>query len=80
MGFAFCPDSLAIAGRAAPREVCAESWGGQHLVEAAIECVRCWRLSSGHWSAVCARSRFFGYDMKLGANGVWYATGIVDAR
>jgi hypothetical protein len=60
----------------APREVCAESWPRQNLVESAIECVRCWRLSSGHWSAVQARNRAFGYDMKLGANGVWYATGI----
>ena len=34
------------------REVCAESWPGQGLVEAAIECVRCWRCSDGHWSAV----------------------------
>jgi hypothetical protein len=59
-----------------PREVCAESWPGQSLVESAIECVRCWRLSAGHWSAVQARNRAFGYDMKLGANGVWYATGI----
>jgi hypothetical protein len=64
----------------APREVCAESWAGQDMVDAAVECVRCWRLSSGHWSAVCARSRLFGYDMKRGANGIWYATGIVDAR
>ncbi|MFZ1934382.1 MAG: thioredoxin family protein [Thermoguttaceae bacterium] len=69
-----------LPGGCAPREVCAESWGGQHLVDAAIECVRCWRLSSGHWSAVCGQSRFFGYDMKRGGNGVWYATGIVDAR
>ena len=69
-----------LPGVGAPREVCAESWGGQHLVEAAIECVRCWRTSSGHWSAVRARTRFFGYDMKRGDNGVWYATGIVDAR
>ena len=59
-----------------PREVCAESWPGQNLVESAIECVRCWRLSSGHWSAVQAHNRGFGYDMKLGGNGVWYATGI----
>ena len=57
-------------------EVCAESWPGQNLVEAAIECVRSWRFSSGHWSAVRARHRFYGYDMKLGSNGVWYATGI----
>ena len=31
------------------REVCAESWPGQGLVEGAIECVRSWRCSSGHW-------------------------------
>jgi hypothetical protein len=62
------------------REVCAESWPGENLVEAAIECVRCWRLSSGHWSAVRARQRFFGYDMKRGSNGVWYATGIFGGR
>ncbi len=62
------------------REVCAESWPGQNLVEAAIECVRCWRLSSGHWGAVRSPNRCFGYDMKRGANGVWYATGIFGAR
>lgn len=67
-----------LPGIHSPREVCAESWPGQHLVEAAVECVRCWRLSSGHWSAVRAPSRFFGYDMKRGENGIWYATGIVD--
>lgn len=64
----------------AAREVCAESWPGESLVEAAIECVRCWRLSSGHWSAVRARHRFYGYDMKRGKNGVWYATGIFGGR
>jgi len=57
-------------------EVCAESWPGEHLVEAAIECVRCWRLSSGHWRTVCAPHRVYGYDMRRGSNGVWYATGI----
>jgi hypothetical protein len=58
------------------REVCAESWPGQSLLESAIECVRCWRLSSGHWSAVSGRQDYFGYDIKCGANGIWYATGI----
>lgn len=57
-------------------EVCAESWPGQHLLESAIECVRCWRLSPGHWEAVRTKHPFFGYDMKRGTNGVWYATGI----
>jgi hypothetical protein len=64
----------------APQEVCAESWPGQNLVEAAIECVRCWRCSSGHWSAVRSHHTLFGYDMKQGANGVWYATGIFGGR
>lgn len=57
-------------------EVCAESWPGEHLLEAAIECVRCWRLSSGHWSKVSRPHPVYGYDMKLGSNGIWYATGI----
>lgn len=61
-------------------EVCAESWPGENLVEAAIECVRCWRFSSGHWSAVRASHRVYGYDMKRGRNGVWYATGIFGRR
>lgn len=69
-----------LPGGGAPREVCAQSWGYENLVDAAIECVHCWRQSSGHWSAVRSRSRFFGYDMKRGADGVWYATGIVDGQ
>jgi hypothetical protein len=59
-----------------PKEVCAESWPGENLVEAAIECVRCWRLSDGHWNAVRSPNQCFGYDMKRGGNGIWYATGI----
>jgi hypothetical protein len=58
------------------REVCAESWPGQNLVDAAEECVHSWRQSSGHWSAVRSPQRSFGYDMKRGSNGIWYATGI----
>lgn len=57
-------------------EVCAESWPGQGLLQSAIECVRCWRLSAGHWGSVSSPSTVYGYDMKRGANGVWYATGI----
>ncbi len=57
-------------------EVCAESWPGQALLPAAIECVRCWRLSAGHWRSVSSPCTVYGYDMKRGANGVWYATGI----
>ncbi len=62
------------------QEVCAESWPGQGLMEAAIDCVSSWRQSSGHWGAVRRRHSFFGYDMKRGSNGVWYATGIFSVR
>ena len=61
-------------------EVCAESWPGEGLVEAAIECVRCWRYSPGHWGAVRAENGAWGYDMKRGSNGIWYATGIFGRR
>jgi hypothetical protein len=69
-----------LPGGMTAREVCAESWPGERLVEAAVECVRCWRLSDGHWSAVKAPCRYFGYDMRRGGNGVWYATGIFGVR
>ena len=69
-----------LSGGLSAREVCAESWPGESLVEAAIECVRCWRLSDGHWNAVRSSNRYFGYDMKRGNNGIWYATGIFGGR
>ena len=62
------------------REVCAESWPGQHLVDAAEECVHSWRQSSGHWEAVSGSHECFGFDMKLGTGGVWYAVGIFGDR
>lgn len=65
-----------LPGNLVPTEVCAESWPGQRLEDAAIECVRSWRFSSGHWSAVSDHNVYYGYDMKLGRNGIWYATGI----
>jgi hypothetical protein len=58
------------------QEVVAESWPNEDLVEACIDCVHSWRQSPGHWSAVSGRQRMFGYDIKRGINGIWYATGI----
>lgn len=58
------------------QEVCAESWPNESLTVAAIECVHSWRQSSGHWGAVRSRHAYWGYDMKLGRNRIWYATGI----
>ncbi len=61
-------------------EVCAESWPGQNLLEAAIDCVHCWRQSSGHWRSVRTAHPVFGYDIRRGSNGIWYATGIFGKR
>jgi hypothetical protein len=57
-------------------EVVAESWGGEHVLEASYSCVDAWRHSAGHWGAIMSRHRFFGYDIGLSRNGKWYATGI----
>ena len=57
-------------------EVVAESWPNEGLVEAAVDCVHSWRQSPGHWGQVRGRPEMFGYDIKRGRNGIWYATGI----
>lgn len=72
--------SARLPDRLLAQEVCAESWPGQNLVEAAEECVHSWRQSSGHWNAVSSAHPRYGYDMKRGKNGVWYATGIFGRR
>ncbi len=69
-----------IPGGMMPIEVAAESWPGESLVEAAIECVDSWRHSSGHWRGVVGNHPIYAYDMKLGSNGIWYATGIFGKR
>jgi hypothetical protein len=58
------------------KEICAESWPNEGLLQAAFECVRSWRQSPGHWNAVSNHHVMYGYDMKRGSNGIWYATGI----
>jgi hypothetical protein len=58
------------------QEVVAESWPNEGLVEACVDCVHSWRQSPGHWGAVRRRHPVFGYDIKRGRNGIWYATGI----
>jgi hypothetical protein len=72
--------SAKLPDRLLAQEVCAESWPGQNLVEAAEECVHSWRQSPGHWSAVSSPHPRYGYDMKRGKRGVWYATGIFGKR
>lgn len=68
-----------MPGGTAAKEVCAESWPGKGMVDAAEDLVDSWRQSSGHWSAVRNYHVAYGYDMKLGSNGIWYGTGIFAA-
>jgi len=72
--------SARLPGGDSAKEVCAESWPGMGLIAAAMDCVHSWRQSSGHWSAVGGRHAYYGYDMKRGSNGIWYATGIFSTR
>jgi len=57
-------------------EVVAESWPNQSFIDSCIDCVLSWRQSPGHWSAVRSRHRLYGYDIRLGHNGIWYGTGL----
>ncbi len=63
-------------GGLAPREIVAESWPNQNLVDSCVDCVDSWRHSSGHWDAVRSEHDSYGYDIQQGTNGIWYATGI----
>ena len=68
--------SSRLPGGLRAQEVVAESWPHQSLLDAAVDCVHSWRQSSGHWGAVRSHQPRFGYDMRRGRNGIWYATGI----
>jgi hypothetical protein len=63
-------------GRGGAAEVCAESWENQDLLDSCVDCVASWRQSPGHWNAVRSPQAAYGYDIRRGSNGIWYATGI----
>lgn len=66
-----------LTGRSGmPREVVAESWPNQDLMDSCVDCVASWRHSPGHWGAVSAPQNQYAYDIRRGNNGIWYGTGI----
>jgi hypothetical protein len=69
-----------LPGGVLAQEVVAESWPNESLVDACVDCVDSWRHSPGHWNAVRSRHPLFGFDIKRGRNGIWYATGIFGKR
>jgi hypothetical protein len=68
------PRSQRLGGAAS--EVCAQSWEHQDLLDSCVDCVASWRQSSGHWRAVSGSHAAYGYDIRRGSDGIWYATGI----
>lgn len=66
----------AIGGAGSASEVCAESWENQDLLDSCVDCVASWRQSPGHWRGVSSPQSAYGYDIRRGSNGIWYATGI----
>jgi hypothetical protein len=67
---------VGAVGGGSAAEVCAESWENQDLIDSCVDCVASWRQSSGHWNAVRSPQSAYGYDIRRGGNGIWYATGI----
>ena len=67
---------VGAVGHGSASEVCAESWENQDLLDSCVDCVASWRHSSGHWNAVRSPQAAYGYDIRRGTNGIWYATGI----
>lgn len=66
----------ALGGAGGASEVCAESWANQDLLDSCVDCVASWRQSPGHWRSVSGPQAAYGYDIRRGGNGIWYATGI----
>jgi hypothetical protein len=61
-------------------EIAAESWEHQRndtKVALGTEMYTCWRQSPGHWSVASKKHKYYGADMALGDNGIWYACIIV---
>ena len=67
---------LANLGTSGAKEVVAESWRGEQMLPACFSCVHSWRQSPGHWEGVSGTHSAYGYDIRRGSNGIWYATGL----
>lgn len=70
----------AAGGAGSASEVCAQSWENQDLLDSCVDCVASWRQSPGHWRSVSGPQAAYGYDIRRGSNGIWYATGIFLSR
>lgn len=57
-------------------EIAAESWERQvndSPEDLGKEMFYCWERSPGHWSVASVSHKYFGADMALGKDNIWYA-------
>jgi len=57
-------------------EIAAESWERQKdatPLALGVEMFACWAASPGHWGVASKKHKYFGCDMALGSNNIWYA-------
>jgi hypothetical protein len=57
-------------------EIAAESWERQKddsMFDLGTEMFTCWRQSAGHWSVAKEKHKYFGADMRMGKDNIWYA-------
>jgi hypothetical protein len=71
-----CEELRKSMGNFAFAEIAAESWPWQKtdsMLDLGTEMFKCWKQSPGHWSVASVKHKFFGCDMAMGTNGIWYA-------
>jgi hypothetical protein len=54
------------------REICAESWPGDSVKEAAAGCWDEWKTSPGHWSVANGKPDLYGVGMARSRKGIYY--------
>jgi hypothetical protein len=71
-----CEELRTSMGMMTFAEIAAESWPWQKsdtYLNLGTEMFKCWSQSPGHWSVASVKHKYFGADMALGSNRLWYA-------
>lgn len=62
-----------VAGCSEASEICAESWPGQTLWQAAIGSWKDWSQSPSHWRTANGKPALYGAGTARGRDGIWYS-------
>jgi acetyl-CoA carboxylase carboxyltransferase component len=63
-------------GKYAYAEIAAESWERQKddsMFDLGTEMFTSWGQSSGHWKVAKVKHKYFGADMAMGKDNIWYS-------